>query len=55
MNTTLSDTRSLYEVLAGPGVAASVRGETIRTMAKETVDNDEEALALQEIAFNADR
>jgi hypothetical protein len=37
-------TASLYPLLAEEAPASSVRGETIRTTQKETLDNDREAL-----------
>jgi hypothetical protein len=40
---------SLYEVLGNPAPSTSIRGETITTKAKETLDNDVEMLLLEEL------
>lgn len=40
---------SLYEVLGEPAPASSIRGETISTKTKETLDNDVEMLVLEEL------
>jgi hypothetical protein len=37
---------TLYEVLSSPAPEGAVAGETIRTLAKETLDNDDEAMML---------
>jgi hypothetical protein len=41
---------TLYKLLAEPAPDESARGETITTKAKETVDNDVEAFAFEELA-----
>jgi hypothetical protein len=40
---------TLYAVLAEPAPAPSIRGETNVTKAKETLDNDLEMLAFEEL------
>jgi hypothetical protein len=40
---------SLYEVLAESPPASAPAGETISTKAKETIDNDVEALPIEEL------
>jgi hypothetical protein len=46
---------SLYELLAEDASGASRVGETITTRAKETVDNDIEAFAIEEFMRVADK
>jgi hypothetical protein len=41
---------TLYSVLAEPAPDESAPGETLTTKAKETVDNDVQAFALQELS-----
>jgi hypothetical protein len=41
---------TLYGVLAEPAPGESEPGETVTTKAKETVDNDVEAFAVQEVS-----
>jgi hypothetical protein len=40
---------SLYELLGDPAPQTSVHGETTRTKTKETVDDDTEALVVEEL------
>jgi hypothetical protein len=40
----MSGTKTLYEVLAAPAPEGVAVGETNRTLAKETLDADDEAL-----------
>jgi hypothetical protein len=37
---------TLYEVLSSPAPQGAVAGETILTLSKETLDNDDEAMML---------
>lgn len=44
---------NLYGLLAEPAPDGDAAGETLITKAKETVDNDVEAFALEELAIDA--
>lgn len=46
-----AERRSLYEVLSAPAPAGAGAGETQRTLAKETLDADDEAV-LQEVLID---
>jgi hypothetical protein len=46
-------TSSLYDLLAEPAPAGSPAGETNITRAKETIDNDVEGFAVEELMQHA--
>jgi hypothetical protein len=49
MATTYDTVGSLYDELAEPAADSAAAGETLSTRAKETVDNDVETAALEEL------
>ncbi len=50
-----ADAATLYESLANTAPVGAPRGETIRTKAKETLDNDAEVLNAEEVAADGNQ